>query len=176
MSLRGRTFQRQGSHGTGVSRDRVLTGQGSHGTGISWDWALRGQGSHGTGFSRDRDLTGQGSHGTGFSRNRDLTGLGQEHGSYVNGQAFRSRTYSRDRDRFRWEKDLSGQGSHGTGNSRDKDRLSWDRVGQIIPGGTSQGTLAWIGYRFLTGQRTVYLGVTNFFKCFYILHILFVLL
>jgi len=71
LSLRGRTFQRQGSHGTGISRDRALTGQGSHGTGLSRDWALTGQGSHGTGISRDRVLTGQGSHGTGFSQDRD---------------------------------------------------------------------------------------------------------
>jgi hypothetical protein len=97
--------------GAGHYRDRVLTGQGSHGTG----------------FSRDRDLTGQGSHWTGTGARF----LGEQTGF------IRGRTFSRDRDRFRWEWDLTGQGSHETMTG-----LSWDRVGQIIPGETSHGTMS----------------------------------
>jgi hypothetical protein len=131
---RDRVLTGQGSHGTGFSRDMVLTEQGSHGTGISRDIVLTGHGSHRTGFSRDRDLTGQGSHGAGISRDRVLTGKGS-HGTGIHGTGtgarflgertgfFRGRTFSRGRDRFRWEWYLSGQGSHVMGILRDKDRV-----------------------------------------------------
>jgi hypothetical protein len=112
LSLRGRTFQRQGSHGTGISRDRVLTGLDSHETGLSRDRVLTGLDSHGTGLSRDRVLMGQGSHGIGFSRDRVLTGQGSHRtGTGAQFLCVRTgfisdKTFSWDRDRFRWKMDL----------------------------------------------------------------------